>query len=103
MGRPVIVPGWLLLALGLVIAANVIATAATGVTVRLMHAVTPFALAVRDHDERLLPLWRCAAYPALVAVILVYLWPLIAYFRCGRAAEPSEAVRRRAVNGPFVM
>jgi hypothetical protein len=29
----------------------------------------------------------------------VYLWPLVAYFRCGRAGDPSLAVQRRAVNG----
>jgi len=103
MGRPVIVPGWLLLALLLVVAANMIATAATSVTVSLMEAVTPFALAVRDHDDRLLPIWRCIAYPVLITGVIVYLWPLISYFRCGRTTEPSLAVRRRAVNGPFVM
>ena len=103
MGRPVVVPGWLLLSLVVVIAANLVAGAATAVTVNLMHGVTPFAIAVREHDAALLPLWRCFAYPVLTAVTLIYLWPLIAYFRCGRSVEPSVAVKRRAVNGPFVM
>lgn len=103
MGRPVIVPGWLLLALFLVVGANLVAGAATSATVGLMHGVTPFALEVGEHDRRWLPAWRCIAYPLLIVVTLVYLWPLIAYFRCGRTETPSDAVRRRAVNGPFVM
>ena len=56
-----------------------------------MHSVTPFALDVRAHDERILPLWRCVTYPLLTTLSLVYLWPVIAYFRCGRATEEPRA------------
>jgi adenylate cyclase len=98
-----VVPGWLLLSIGIAIAANLVAGAATTVTVQLMHSVSRFALDVRAHDEAILPLWRCISYPVLTSLTLVYLWPLIAFFRCGRTADPSLAVQRRAVNGPFVI
>ncbi len=103
MGRPVVVPGWLFFSVLIVIAANLIAGVATSVTIELMHGVTEFALAVRAHDNRILPIWRAVAYPVLTAVSLVYLWPLVAYFRCGGRSEPTPAVQRRAVNGPFVV
>jgi len=102
-GTPVVVPGWLLLSLAIAIGANLVAGAATTVTVALMHSASDFAHQVRDHDGALLPAWRCIAYPLGTGLILVYLWPLIAYFRCGRANEPSLRVQRRAVNGPFVI
>ena len=47
MGKPVVVPGWLLLAVVIVIGANLVAGLATSVTVHLMQSVSPFALAVR--------------------------------------------------------
>jgi adenylate cyclase len=103
MGGPVLVPGWLVFSVLIVLAANLVAGAATNATISLMRSVSPFALEVRAHDERILPLWRCIAYPVLTALTLLYLWPLVAYFRCGGAREPGRAVQRRAVNGPFVM
>ena len=103
MGRPVVVPGWLLLSLLFVIGANLVAGAVTAVTVSLMHGVSPFALDVARHDAALLPAWRCVAYPVLTAATLFYLWPLVAHFRCGAAEQPTPTVQRRAVNGPFVM
>jgi adenylate cyclase len=103
VGRPVIVPGWLLVCVAIVVGANLVAGYATSVTVGLMRGVSRFALDVGAHDERMLVAWRCFAYPVLTTAVLVYLWPLVAYFRCGGAAVPSPAVQRRAVNGPFVM
>ena len=103
MGKPVVVPGWLLLAVVIVIGANLVAGLATSVTVHLMQSVSPFALAVREHDFAILPVWRCVTYPLLTGLTLLYLWPLDAFFRCGGATEPSAAAQRRAVNGPFVM
>jgi adenylate cyclase len=99
----VIVPGWLYLSVGVALGANVVAGAATNVTIGLMSAVSPFAVQVRAHDISMLNVWRCAVYPLCIGGILVYLWPLIAYFRCGRAGDPSLAVQRRAVNGPFMI
>ena len=103
VGTPVVVPGWLLLSLGIAIGANLVAGIATRLTVQLMNSATPFAIEVGAHDDRLLNVWRCVAYPLITALCLLYLWPLIAYFRCGRNREPSLGVQRRAVNGPFVI
>ena len=103
MGTPVLVPGWLVLCLVVVIGANLVAGGATRVTTGLMQGVSPFALSVREQDLQWLPLWRCVAYPVLTGVCLAYLWPVIAYFRCGRTMEPSLVVRRRAVRAPFVV
>jgi hypothetical protein len=52
MREPVVVPGWLLLSVVVVIAANLVAGAATRISRRLMSAVSPFALQVRAHDTR---------------------------------------------------
>jgi adenylate cyclase len=103
MAQPVVVPGWLLVSVIVVIAANLVAGAATSISVGVMQGVSDFARAVQRHDEHLLAAYRCIAYPLLTGVTLFYLWPLIAYFRCGRATEPSTVVQRRAVNGPFVI
>jgi hypothetical protein len=103
MAQPVVVPGWLLFSVVVVIAANLVAGAATGISVGVMQGISEFARAVQRHDEHLLAAYRCIAYPFLTGVTLFYLWPLVAYFRCGRATEPSAVVQRRAVNGPFVI
>ena len=100
---PVVVPGWLFLSVGFAIAANVVAGTVTGFTIELMSAVSPFAVQVRAHDTAMLNPWRAVVYPLSIGAIFAYLWPLIAYFRCGRAGEPSLAVQRRAINGPFVI
>ncbi len=101
--RPVVVPGWLLVAVVVVIGANLVAGAATTISIAVMQGVSDFARAVQQHDQHFLTVYRCVAYPLLTAVTLVYLWPLVAYFRCGGASEPSPLVQRRAVNAPFVI
>src|SRR5262249_52276888 len=68
MPKPVVVPGWLLLSVLVVIAANLVAGAATSVTIHLMHGVSPFALAVQAHDEAYVQAFRSLAYPALTAI-----------------------------------
>jgi len=103
VGRPVLVPGWLLVCLVVVIGANLVAGLVTGVTVHLMQGVTPFALEVRRTDLALLTIWRCVVYPLLTIVSLVYLWPVVAYFRCGAQGHPAPTVQRRAVNAPFAL
>jgi adenylate cyclase len=103
MREPVVVPGWLLLSVVVVIAANLVAGVATRISVGVMQGVSEFALNVEKHDTKFLTVYRCAAYLLLTAVTLLYLWPLVRYFRCGDATEPSLAVQRRAVNGPFVI
>jgi adenylate cyclase len=92
-----------LLSLVVLIAANLVAGAATNATVHLMQSVSPFALEVRGYDFELLPAWRCILYPLLTGVAVAYLWPLIAYFRCGGTGGPSRTIQSRAVNAPFVL
>jgi adenylate cyclase len=101
--RPVVVPGWLLVAVLLVIAANLVAGVATRISIGVMQGVSEFARAVEQHDGSILRVYRCVAYLLLTGITLYYLWPLVAYFRCGGATEPSAVVQRRAVNGPFVI
>ena len=103
VATPVVVPGWVLVSLVIAIGANLIAGQATRATIALMNSASPFAIEVAAHDAYYMNVWRCISYPLITALALVYLWPLIAYFRCGRAYEPSLGVQRRAVNGPFVI
>jgi adenylate cyclase len=101
--KPVRVPGWVLLGLLVVIGANLMAGIATRVTIDLMQGASEFARAVRARDLSLLPLFNCITYPTLIVLSVAYLWPLIAFFRCGAADVPSSVVQRRAVNGPVVV
>ncbi len=103
MGQRVVVPGWLLASLLVVIGANLVAGAATSATVGLMQGASEFARTVRVHDLAVLPFWRGTAYPILTALSLGYLWPVVAYFRCGGETAPSARVQSRAVNGPVVV
>src|SRR5262245_38126123 len=68
-----------------------------------MQGASEFAHQVREHDRALQAVWRCVTYPIGTAIALVYLWPLIAHFRCGGAATPTPRVKSRAVNGPLVL
>ncbi len=96
-------PAWLALAALIVIAANVLAGLTAYVTIELMHGVTPFALEARQFELSLLPYWRCLAYAVGIAVVFVYLRPIILYFRCGASAPAPELVQRRATNAPAVL
>ena len=66
---PVVVPGWLLLSVGVALAANVVAGMATGFTIELMSAVSPFAVQVRAHDAAMLNPWRIAVYPLCIGAV----------------------------------
>jgi adenylate cyclase len=68
-----------------------------------MHGVSPFALEAREFELSLLPYWRCFAYTVGIAVVFLYLRPIILYFRCGASAPASELVQRRATNAPAVL
>jgi adenylate cyclase len=103
MERRVLVPGWLVLSLFVVLAANLVAGTATNVTIGLMQGASEFARAVRAHDLAWLPLWRCVVYPTLIGAAVLYLWPLIAHFRCGAVDTPTMRVQRRAVSGPLAI
>lgn len=104
MHRPVTVPGWVFLSVILVVGANLIAAAATAATTDLMASVSEFARTVRAHDLALLPTFRIIIYSVGTGAGLVYLWPIIAFFRCGASATPPPArVQRRAVSAPLVV
>jgi adenylate cyclase len=103
MRRPAAVPGWLVLSVLLGIGANVVAGTATGLTVSLMQGASEFARAVRVNDLAWLPVWRWVVYPTLIAAVLAYLWPLLAFFRRGGEEGPSQLVQRRAVSAPVVV
>lgn len=98
-----VVPAWLALAALIVIAANMLAGVTAWATIELMHGVTPFALEARAFELSVLPAWRCFAYLAGIVAVLVYLKPIIAYFRCGAAGPASELVQRRVTNAPAVL
>jgi adenylate cyclase len=100
-GSPV--PAWLAIAAAIVIAANLLAGVTTYVTVELMHGVTPFAQEARAYELSVLPAWRCTAYGGGIAFIVFYLWPVIAYFRCGASGPVSELVQRRVINAPSML
>lgn len=101
LGSPV--PLWLALAGLIVIAANLLAGVTTYITVELMHGVSPFAREVRAFELSVLPLWRCIAYTSGIVVLIVYLKPIVLYFRCGASGVASELVQRRVINAPVVL
>jgi class 3 adenylate cyclase len=82
---------------------HLIAGALTYITIDLMQNVTEFALDVREHDLTLLPYWRAFAYSAGFSVSMLYLWPLVAYFRNGLPQPAPLSIRRRAVSFPSVL
>lgn len=96
-------PGWLLLVLLIALGANLLAGAMTGVTIDLMRSPTAFALAVREHDLRILPFYQAIAYSGAIAVVLGYLSPLLAFYRGDPSLPASPLVQRRAVNAPVVI
>jgi adenylate cyclase len=98
-----VVPAWLLLAAAIVIAANMLAGVTAWATIELMHGVSPFAREARAFEMSVLPVWRCFAYLSGTVVVLLYLKPVVVYFRCGAAAPASELVRRRVTNAPVVL
>jgi len=100
-GSPV--PLWLALAALIVIAANLLAGVTAYVTIELMHGVSPFALEARAYELTILPAWRCLAYVGGFVFVLLYLKPVIIYFRCGAADIASELVQRRVTNAPAVL
>lgn len=91
--------GWLFVGGLVAIAANLFAAFATQHTIGAMGAVTPFALAVRGLELRLIPYINLIAFPLTTLIILVYLWPIVA-FAAAPDTPPSALVRRRVVGTP---
>ncbi len=98
-----VVPGWLLLLFVIAFTANLLAGWTTSLTIDLMRGMSPFAMAVREEDLALLPYWQSIAYAFATTAILLYLRPVIAWFRRGAVAPAPPLVQRRALNAPLVV
>ena len=97
MRRPITVPGWVILSMVVVVGAHVVAGAATAATISLMRGASEFAQTVRANDLTWLPLWRSIVYPTAIGSCVLYLWPIISFFRCGgeTAGTPPPLVQRK--------
>src|SRR5262245_41738846 len=96
-----LLPLWALLTIAVVLGANLLANWTTGITIELMRSVSPFALQVRAHDERMLLYYIPLAFIVPLAIGIAYLRPLIAYFRRGCPFPADFTVERRAISGPL--
>lgn len=94
-------PWWAILSMLIVGAANLAATRMTAVTIELMRSRSDFAMAVRAHDESWIPWFRAVAFLVPLLIGVVYLVPLVQYFRRGCPQPAPPAVERRAISGPL--
>lgn len=94
---------WLLLSFAIIVGVNLIAGVTTEFTVGAMRAMSDFATAVRQVDSTLILYYNIVAYPAVAAVITVYMWPLFRFARNGCPEVVPEDVRRCAVGAPIVV
>ena len=97
------VPLWLVLLFVIAFTANLLAGWTTRLTIDLMRGVSPYAMAVRRRDLAILPYWSPVAYVLATTAILLYLRPVIAYFRRGTPAPAPLLVRRRALEAPLAV
>ncbi len=91
---------WLFLGGLVTVAANLFGAFATKQTIGAMGAVSPFALAVRGMELSLIPYYDLVSFPVTIAIVVVYLWPVIAYAAAGEPEGPSLVVQRRIVGAP---
>ncbi len=91
---------WLFLGGLVTVAANVFGSLATGQTIGAMGAVSPFALAVRGMELSLIPYYNLVTFPLMISIVVVYLWPVIAYAAASDPAGPSLVVQRRVAGAP---
>jgi adenylate cyclase len=104
MTRPITarrVPSWLVFSVLITLLINGLASVTTWLTIGLMHGVSPLAAAVREYEVTLVRAYNAVAYPGAAGLILVYLWPLIVYFRRGSEAPALLLVQRRAIGAPL--
>lgn len=97
------VPVWLLLLFVITIGANLIATVTTNGTIDIMQSRSPFAMAVREADTAFLPYWRAVSYTFAITFVLIYVWPIIGYFRRGTPVPTPPVVQRRVPATPLVV
>jgi adenylate cyclase len=84
------------------LAAHATGVVMTQVTIGFMRGMSPFALAVREHDLSHLPSFRLITFPTVTLAALVYLWPLLRYSLAGYRGPASALVQRRALGAPLV-
>jgi len=91
---------WLLLGSVTAIATNIFGSLATRQTIGAMGAVSPFALAVRGMELSIIPYYNLIAFPLMTTIIVIYLWPILAYAAQRAPAAPPLIVQRRVVGAP---
>jgi adenylate cyclase len=103
IGRRETLPAWFPLVVVGTLAANTLASWTTSVTIELMRGTSEFARTVRASDLAVLPYFLLAAFTAPSAIVVVYLWPIVAYFRRGCPEPAPLEVRRRVISAPLVV
>lgn len=96
-----LVPGWAVLTVTLLVGSNVLATLVTRQTIELMRSLNDFAVLVHAHDMAWLPWFRFVAYLVPLVIGIIYVRPLVVYFRAGCPQPASSIVERRAISGPL--
>ncbi len=104
MAKRAPLPAWFPLVVLGTLAANVLAGWTTSVTIDLMRGTSEFARTVRAaNDLIVLPYYQLVAYTVASATVVVYLWPILAYFRQGCPEPAPLEVRRRVISAPLVV
>jgi adenylate cyclase len=104
MAKRLALPPWFLLVVLGTLAAHVLASWTTRVTIDLMRGTSEFARMVRAaNDLAILPYYQLVAFPVATALAVVYLWPIVVYFRQGCPAPAPLEVRRRVISAPLVV
>jgi len=99
MSRPPI-RRWFILGFFITFTANAVAVMFTQRTFGALGGFSDFARAVRVHDLVIVPYVNAISFPGVSAVIVVYLWPVLAYLRRNDGA-PSPVVQRRILSTPL--
>jgi adenylate cyclase len=76
----------------------------TRVTISLMRSRSAFADAVRVFDQVMVPATYVVGYLVTPVLVLMYLWPIVSWFKCTPGDEPAPlVVRRRTLRAPLVV
>jgi len=98
-----LIPKWFLLAALIALFANILAVGTSQLTGMLMGGVSQFALAVRAHDEGLVPYFNAVAFTVPTLIVVGYLWPIVKHCRCDPTQAASLLVQRRVVSAPLFL
>ena len=94
---------WLIECVLVVLAANLLASVTTSITVDLMRDLSPYAQEARRHDLALLPWWRLVAYGVLTPLAVAYLWPIARWVPPPAGVPAPAAIQWRVVSAPLVI